>query len=607
VGEANREEGWRVTPDNPTRKLIGAVREMAEKYAPELGLSVEELTRLVLEKEVAVPATYRGVLTRQIAAFYGVLVQLQPASVDEAFVVSGRKKKNDTRPVLPKWAPDLFGVAEVETTFVELTDGRIVEEILTAAGPAFAVYTPVPEHWEIVGELEVDGTKYIPKPISDEFREILTLPDGVEPYENPAVLIDEMERLALDVFDPGDDDLVFRLTIRMGFASWAASHLFPPRHRGGPTDRYLPGLQAIGLPQSGKGRRGAIVQHTFYRTIYLLSTIRVPSIFRTISPWGWGSTLILDEADLPFSGTSSELVEFLNARCYGKPPVRYNSEKDSSVPFLSFGYTYVATREPYNDAGWNSRVLPLTSISSIRTVEPPLVVDLAWEGRAAKLRRQLLLFRFRVIIAVRNGTVKVPAKIPLARHFEPRLRAAFLPLFALATFDERLTESALELATEIERRQTANRADSWEGVVIGKVYEMIHGGEWKLAPVTGGPLAGSFRLHARRAAAPSSPDEPVEELVTVSSLRVVLPGEPKGAAIARVLKSIPMKIQEQDRFSGRRYQRILVIADTRRVVDAFAKYVVEPDLASIRTQLGVTPQRTVEESVADEAGEEGTP
>ncbi len=595
-------------------KLVGPVREKVEKIALELGYAAEDFARMVLEKETAVPDNYRGQLDRQWAALYGTLVQLQPTMVDQVFAPAGRKKKTDTRAMLPKWAEELFGVAAIETTFIELPDGRILEQIQTRAGPAFAVYTPVPERWEVVPELEVDGTKYFPKPVLPEFLESITFPDGVEAYESPAALVDEMTALARDVFDPADDEELFRLTVRLGFASWTVSHLFPPRYLGGATDRFLPGMQTVGMPQSGKGRRLAIVRQLFYRTVYLLSTTKIPSIFRTISPWGWGSTLVLDEADLPYSGPSSELVEFLNARSYGIPPVRYNSEKDESVPFLTFGYSVIATREPYDDPGWASRVIPLASASSLRPVEPPLVINLEWEARAAKLRRQLLLFRFRTIVAIREGKVKVPDRIPLARHFDPRLRASFIPLFALGDSDPRLTQDVIALATEIGRRQTASRADSWEGVVLGRLYERILDGTWIPDKILSGAHVGCYRLLVnaikKRGDTKTASADPVEETtpkketeaeeeteqvpVVLGTLCASLPGEPKAKGVSRILKSVPMKIQAQDRIRNERYRSILIVDNPRRLVDIFSKYVVEPDLESIRPLFGLDSQTTLD-------------
>jgi hypothetical protein len=596
-----------MTDESALSKLTGPVKELVERFAAQLNHTAEALAKLVLEKEREIPPEHRGTLDRQFGAVYAVLVELQPAAADQAFAPPGSRKKKDSRPRLPEWAPETFGLATVVTTAVELPDGRILEQIVTKDGPAFVEYTPVPERWRIVPELEVDRTRYVPKPVEPAFMEVITLPDGIEPYESLPKLADDMETLGLDVFDPGDDLPMFRLMMRLALSSWAVGPIFPPRYLGGTTDRYVPGLQAIGFPQTGKGRRLMLAQHLFYRSIYLLSTIRVPSIFRAASPWGWGATLILDEADLPYSGTSSELVEFLNARCYGKPPVRYNSDKDDSTPFLTFGYTLIATRQPYDDAGWNSRAIPYTSASSLRGNEPPLVVNREWESRAARLRRQLLLFRFRIITAIRSGDVRVPDRIPLARHFEPRLRAAFLPLFAIAGFDKRLTEDAVGLATEIARRQTATRADSWEGVVLNHLYEKIHDATWKPQVQSSGAFTGSYRLVAEKPADRAG-DEPTEEPVTLGVLRSVLPGEPKSKAVARVIKSIPMQIQAQDRPDGKhRVWSILVVDHPNRLVDAFSKYVVEPDLAGIRGLFGISEQRTLDDPEAATGPSEGGP
>lgn len=600
------------TPALP--KLLGPVRVMVEKVAPGIGYTAEDLAKLVLETEREVPGEFKGQVDRQWGALYGVLCCLQPAAVEEVFVPAGkRRKKSDVRAVAPAWAPKTFGTAVVETTFKTFDDGRIIEEIDTRPEPSFVVYTPVPEKWEIAPEVEVDGTRYIPRPIAPEFLEILTLADGVERYESPAALLAEMTQLGLDVFDPGDDLPLFLLTVRLAFASWAVSGLFPPRYLGGTADRFLPGLQVIGLPQTGKGRRLIIAQHLFYRTIYLLATVRVPSIFRTLSPWGWGSTLICDEADLPYSGTNSEMVEFLNARCYGRPPVRYNADKDVSVPFLSFGYTILATREAYEDPGWSSRVIPLNSAASLKKKEPPLIVDKAWEDRAAKLRRRLLLFRFRMLEAIRRGDVRLPEKVPLARHFEPRLRAAFLPLFALAQNDGGLTTDAVALATEIGRRQTARRADSWEGTVIGALYEKISDKTWTPAPRTDRPGDKMRRLtFTTKVLRPKvvdgkqdGTDEAVEatDVVTLSTLRGALGGDVKGQAVSRVLKSIQIEIETQDRVGPERRKRILEIPDPDRLVDAFSKYVVDAELADIRLAFGLPSEPS--QRVLDGAPEGG--
>ena len=241
---------------------------------------------MVIEKETAVPENYRGQLDRQWAALYGVLVQLQPTMVDQVFAQAGRRKKGETRAVLPKWAEEVFGTATVETSFLELPDGRILEEIYTKGGAAFVVYTPVPERWTIAPEIQVEGSRPS-RPVQPEFLECITLARRSRGCENAAAVIDEIEALSTEIFRPRRGLRHLPIDDSFGVRIMDSRPTFSLEVLGGATT-VLPGLQAVGLPGTGKGRRLAVVRHFFYRTIYLLHTTKVPSLYRTIRPGDGG-------------------------------------------------------------------------------------------------------------------------------------------------------------------------------------------------------------------------------------------------------------------------------------------------------------------------------
>ena len=79
-----------------------------------------------------------------------------------------------------------------------------------------------------------------------------------------------------------------------------------------------------------------------------------------------------------------------------------------------------------------------------------------------------------------------------------------------------------------------------------------------------------------------------------------LPGDAKAKAVAHVLRSIPIKIQAQDRIGNKRYRSILIVDSPRRLVDAFSKYVVEPALDDVRGLFGLTPQKTLDEKDSEQ-------
>jgi hypothetical protein len=148
-------------------------------------------------------------------------------------------------------------------------------------------------------------------------------------------------------------------------------------------ERYAPILPALGPPEAGKGRLLTVCRQFFYRSILFQKTKRVPSIFRTLQPYHH-ATLLLEEADLDESTESADLVEFLNSRASGHPAVRWSTETERAHWFLNLGYTILAIRRPYEDAGLTSRTIPFPAESTGKDL--PLVAPMEF---ATSTQRQL--------------------------------------------------------------------------------------------------------------------------------------------------------------------------------------------------------------------------
>jgi hypothetical protein len=466
-------------------------------------------------------------------------------------------------------------------SYLQLPDGRILEEILTQAGPSFVEFTPEPEAWRIVGSVEVDGVRILPRPVDSKLQAALTLADGLEEYESVGSILSEIERLVLEIFDPRREGSILRLQLRLAVASWVIGPLFPRPA----SDKFAPIIQALGPAETGKGRLLKVHRAFFYRPLYMLKTVRVPSVFRAVEPWGAGSTLILDEADISRSSESSEFVEFLNARSYGVPVMRYSSEHGENQTFLTFGYTILATRQSYDDAGFNSRTLHFYSEAAGASVSVPLLTPAAWEDRAAKVRRQLLLLRLRCIAKIRKGEITVPTQLPLpnvdGNGF--RARKAFLPLVALSVIEPALLEDCKVLLEEITRRQVVERADSPEGQVLRFVHDSLAEGPW--APE---PHGGEFYIKRTLERTAGEDAAPVEVLTLSIAAESVLGDSKAARAFGKVWKTLGQK-HAQRRVNGRPVRGVLLVTDLERLLHEIPRYV--PDSTSLRSAF--EPLRTV--------------
>jgi len=189
----------------------------------------------------------------------------------------------------------------------------------------------------------------------------------------------------------------------------------------------LPYLRLRGEYGTGKTRGLLTIGSLCYRGFFASGASTVSPIFHTLD--AFGGTLILDEADLPYSDARAELVKILNnGTVKGMPVLRtiVNRHKEfNPYAFKVFGPKIIATREPFQDQALESRFL--TEETGTRSLRPDIPIHLpkAMKEEALMLRNRLLHFRFCEFFAVKTDPAALMAGV------QPRLNQTALSLLSL--------------------------------------------------------------------------------------------------------------------------------------------------------------------------------
>jgi hypothetical protein len=147
---------------------------------------------------------------------------------------------------------------------------------------------------------------------------------------------------------------------------------------------------------TGKTRALHTIGSLCYRPFFASGASTVSPIFHTLD--SFGGTLVLDEADLPYSDAKADLVKILNnGTAKGMPVLRtiQNRYKEfNPYAFKVYGPKLIATRELFEDIALESRFFTEETYS--RTLRPDIPVHLpaSMKDEALTLRNRLLHFRF---------------------------------------------------------------------------------------------------------------------------------------------------------------------------------------------------------------------
>lgn len=223
----------------------------------------------------------------------------------------------------------------------------------------------------------------------------------------------------------------------------------------------VPYLRLRGEYGTGKTRGLLAIGSLCYRPFFASGASTTSPIFHTLN--SFGGTLVLDEADLPYSDARADLVKILNnGTVRGMPVLRtvVNRHKEfNPAAFKVFGPKLIAMRESFKDAALESRFL--TEETGMRPLRSDIPIQLppALKIEALELRNRLLHFRFCEYARIKSDTSA------LVKGIEPRLNQTALSL--LSVIDDLALRAEVQtwLVSQNERTIADRRATPEAGVV----------------------------------------------------------------------------------------------------------------------------------------------
>lgn len=226
----------------------------------------------------------------------------------------------------------------------------------------------------------------------------------------------------------------------------------------------LPYLRLRGDYGTGKTRALMIIGSLCYRGFFASGASTVSPIFHTLN--SFGGTLILDEADLPYSDAKAELVKILNnGTVKGMPVLRTIVTKDKEFnpqAFKVFGPKVIATRELFQDKALESRFLTEETGTRALRADIPIHLPKEWKDEALALRNRLLHFRFSEFFKIKTDTTA------LMEGVSPRLNQTALSLLSLVD-DPTLRADIQRLLVETDAEASLARQEAPEARVLAAV------------------------------------------------------------------------------------------------------------------------------------------
>lgn len=194
-------------------------------------------------------------------------------------------------------------------------------------------------------------------------------------------------------------------------------------------DRFneVPYLRFRGDYGTGKTRALMAIGSLCYKPFFSSAASTTSPIFHTLN--AFGGTLILDEADLPFSDARAELVKILNnGNVRGMPVLRSMQTRTKEfcpTAFKVFGPKIIAMRESFEDRALESRFFTEETGTRPMRADIPIHLPSTLKAEALLLRNRLLHYRLCEYYKINTDTTASIAGI------EPRLNQSALSLLSI--------------------------------------------------------------------------------------------------------------------------------------------------------------------------------
>lgn len=230
----------------------------------------------------------------------------------------------------------------------------------------------------------------------------------------------------------------------------------------------LPYLRLQGDFGTGKTRGLMVVGALCNKAFFASGASTVSPIFHILD--AFGGTLVLDEADFPYSDAKADLVKLLNnGTTIGMPVLRTLTNRHRELnpyAFNVFGPKLVAMRDQFQDPALESRFLTEETGSRPLRADIPVQLPKVFAAEALALRNRLLHFRLAEFFAIQADASKLDPQLA------PRQKQMALPLLSLVDDANLRTELQALLAaqgadTQVERRE------SLDGRILAAALETL--------------------------------------------------------------------------------------------------------------------------------------
>lgn len=344
-----------------------------------------------------------------------------------------------------------------------ITDnGSIVEMVYDAKRKktSFAVWHG--DEWTTEEKIDIgQGWSLVPySPFNNLIKHrIVLFPSRPEDYGSPKALVEKIQAFIHKYVDVSP--LFERVASYYVLFSWLYDDF-----------NELPYLRVKGDPGSGKTRFLLTVGSLCYKPLFASGASTVSPLFRLLDTFK--GTLIIDESDFRVSDEKAEAVKILNnGNARGFPVLRTQAnDKGEFNPraYAVYGPKIVATRGHFDDRALESRFITEEMGARRLRDDIPINQPSGYEEEAARLRNQLLLFRFK-----NHGKRKPDAEL-VDRRIEPRLNQIFVPL--LSVIDDESTKKDLrEVARQYQQELIADRAMDAEAQILEVISDLASSDE----------------------------------------------------------------------------------------------------------------------------------
>jgi len=286
----------------------------------------------------------------------------------------------------------------------------------------------------------------------------------------------------------------------------------------------------------GKSRALTVIGGVCYKPLMMSGAVTPAPIYREIRRFR--GTVILEEADFSDSSEKGEVVTILNCGMErGRAVLRCSPDDPNIIECLPvYGPKLFATRGAFQDKALEARCNTIIMKEAKRKV--PTLINMAYENRAAELRKKLLLWRF----------LKLPLVDPEIEEIElgpveQRLKQMALPL-AIVFHERPGFIDELRASVKITQKNIrTDRAESDDAAVLQTLLTiaLADGKEWVSSREIGVRMAaeGYFNKYVK------------DGDTSVATKRI-------SVAVSTKIRNLGFSIQEQQRpHNGKRDRHII--------------------------------------------------